>query len=95
MKTLADLALLPFILAKVLISAAMCFIIIQWLSRVFACEAISELARITEPAVDFSTRLASRCLSRWIVKPLSPRQAEVITFFLLWAIQGSLAMIVP
>jgi hypothetical protein len=95
MKAIIELVLCAFFLAKLLTGVIMCLIIIRWLSRVFVSEPLLLFARVGNPGVDLATRATLHCLRRWIVRPLSPQQSEVVTFFLLFVLHQGLSLIVP
>ena len=75
----------PFYLAVVLTDAAMFFLTVRLLTRVFQVRPLQFLDRIGSAGVDVVTGAVAHHLRRWCKRPLSPRQEEAAALLVLVA----------
>ena len=75
----------PFYLAVVLTDAAMFFLVVRLLRRVFPARPLEFLDRIGSAGVDVVTAAIAQHLRRWWKRPLSPRQEEAAALLVLMA----------
>ena len=94
MNALFKVVLFPFCIVAFLLDLAMLFLLVRLLAGVFPIEPLLFLDRIGSTGVDLVTGAVAHHIRRWRAgPPLSVRQEEALTLFLLLVCRWALASI--